>query len=215
MVNSTNSSGVVVPRAGTGSPLTELSHFIMWCILYVTISITALTGNSLIITVFAKRRSVRTRTNYFIMGLASADILVSTVTIPLWLSLLGLMYLQRFQEMSSVQKVFSPVDIFSGMLSILHLMVISLERLYAIAMPLRHRRSRARTNLVVLFIVWSTGAVISAASVFIPKGSQWKGTFILYSCLGFFVPFSIICLAYISIVLIVKKKNLRSTKPQR
>lgn len=206
MVNHTENNFTLGYR-NTGNPPMELSHFILWCILYIIIALMALTGNLLIITVFANRRSVRTRTNYFIMGLATADILVSTVTIPLWLTLVGLMFTQRYKKMRLVQNVFGPFDIFSGMLSILHLMVISLERLYAIAMPLRHRRSSARNNLVVLFIVWSTGGLISAASVFLPKGSQWKGTLILFSCLGFFVPFSIICLAYVSILVIVKNKT--------
>ena len=201
--NDTNASGPTVSTKLRG-PFIELQYLVIWCLVYLIIAMFAILGNILIILVFIKKRKLRTRTNFFVIGLAVGDILVGTATIPLYVTLLILLFKQDYKASSVVQAVFSPMDILSGMLSILHLMTISVERVYAIAFPLRHRTSSASFNIVILAIVWLTAAGVASLNFFIPKGPEWKGTFLIYSTLGFFVPFSVICFAYTSIWIIVR-----------
>lgn len=202
--NDTNASGPTVSSTKLGGPFIKLQYLVIWCLVYLIIAMFAILGNILIILVFIKKRKLRTRTNYFVIGLAVGDVLVGTATIPLYVTLLILLFKQDYKASSVVQAVFSPMDILSGMLSILHLMTISVERVYAIAFPLRHRTSSARFNIVILAIVWLTAAGIASLNFFIPKGPEWKGIFLIYSTLGFFVPFSVICFAYTSIWIIVR-----------
>ena len=206
MSNSSNYTNSSVPFS-VGSPFIAVQYLVTWCIVYLIIAAFAICGNVLIIFVFSKKRHLRTRTNYFVIGLAFGDILVGTVTIPLYATLLILLFNQDFKAAVLVKTIFSPMDILSGMLSILHLMTISVERVYAIAFPLRHRTSSARFNFIVLGIVWLTAAGIASLNFFIPKGPEWKGTFLVYSTLGFFVPFSVIFFAYTSIWIIVKSRT--------
>ena len=206
MSNSSNYTNSSVPFS-VGSPFIAVQYLVTWCIVYLIIAAFAICGNVLIIFVFSKKRHLRTRTNYFVIGLAFGDILVGTVTIPLYATLLILLFNQDFKAAVLVKTIFSPMDILSGMLSILHLMTISVERVYAIAFPLRHRTSSARFNFIVLGIVWLTAAGIASLNFFIPKGPEWKGTFLIYSTLGFFVPFSVIFFAYTSIWIIVKSRT--------
>lgn len=214
--NSTNSnrSAVVNPTALRGSFI-DLQYLVIWCIVYLIIATFAILGNVLIIFVFSKKRNLRTRTNYFVIGLAVGDILVGTLTVPLYVTWLILLYNQDYKASSLVQTIFSPVDILSGMLSILHLMTISVERVYAIAFPLRHRTSTARINFIFLAIIWITATGIASLNFFIPKGPEWKGTFLIYSTLGFFVPFSVILFAYTSIWIIVKSRTKISRQRAR
>jgi hypothetical protein len=194
-------------RGRGGGNFIEYPLLVIWSIVYTLIAIFTIISNILIITVFYKKRNLRTRTNYFVIGLAAADVIVGVVTIPLWVAYFNVLYNKTYVEAAVVKQIFSPMDIFSGMLSILHLMVISLERLYAIALPLRHRTSRTRYNIMILAIIWVTGGLVATSYFFLPQGVQWKGTFMIYSALGFFLPFSIICIAYLSIMIIVKKQT--------
>lgn len=207
--NNTNSSGQHAAGSSTAQrgPFIDIQYLVIWCVVYLIIAMFAILGNVLIILVFSKKRNLRTRTNYFVIGLAVGDILVGTTTIPLYVTLLILLFNEDYKASSLVQTIFSPMDILSGMLSILHLMTISVERVYAIAFPLRHRTSTARVNFIILAVIWFTAAGIASLNFFIPKGPEWKGTFLIYSTLGFFVPFSVIFLAYTSIWIIVKSRT--------
>lgn len=205
--NSTNSSGPTVVYSGSPPPFIALQYLILWCVVYLILATFAICGNVLIILVFSKKRNLRTRTNYFVIGLALGDILVGTATIPLYVTLLILLFNQDFKAATLVQTIFSPMDILSGMLSILQLMTISVERVYAIAFPLRHRTTSARINFIILATVWLTAAGIASLNFFIPKGPEWKGTFLIYSTLGFFIPFSVIFFAYTSIWIIIKHRT--------
>ena len=205
--SSNNTSSPAVPHTVSRGSFIEIHYLVIWCLVYLIIATFAILGNVLIILVFYKKRNLRTRTNYFVIGLAVGDILVGTVTIPLYVTWLILLFNQDYKASSLVQTIFSPVDILSGMLSILHLMTISVERVYAIAFPLRHRTSTARLNFIILAIIWFTAAGIASLNFFIPKGPEWKGTFLIYSALGFFVPFTVIFFAYTSIWIIVKTRT--------
>lgn len=205
--NGTNSSGLTAVYSGSPPPFIELQYLVLWCVVYLILATFAICGNVLIILVFSKKRNLRTRTNYFVIGLALGDILVGTATIPLYVTLLILLFNQNFKAATFVRKVFSPMDILSGMLSILQLMTISVERVYAIAFPLRHRTTSARINFIILATVWLIAAGIASLNFFIPKGPEWKGTFLIYSTLGFFIPFSVIFFAYTSIWIIIKNKT--------
>ena len=54
----------------------------------VTIIIMALFGNFLVVIAFGLFQKLRTMTNYFIVSLAVADILVATVSMPVWFAYL-------------------------------------------------------------------------------------------------------------------------------
>lgn len=205
--NGSNHSVFSVSNTRQRPPFIAIQYLVIWCLVYLTIAIFAILGNFLIILVFMKKRSLKTRTNYFVIGLAIGDVLVGASTIPLYVTLLVLLFKKDYKEAALVQAIFSPMDVLSGMLSILHLTTISVERVYAIAFPLRHRTSSSRFSLIILTFIWLTAAGIASLNFIIPKGPQWKGTFLIYSALGFFVPFSIILVAYTSIWIIVKNKT--------
>ena len=53
-----------------------------WALLLVTLSVCMVSGNVLVIMSVAKERTLQNMTNYFIVSLASADLLVAGLVMP-------------------------------------------------------------------------------------------------------------------------------------
>lgn len=87
------------------------------------------------IAAFFTTSKLKTKTNYFIVSLAVADLLVGMFSVPMWVYFL---ISQDFKN--PMYRFFQLGDMVAGVSSIVHLTCISLERCYAIAAPLRHRR---------------------------------------------------------------------------
>ena len=86
---------------------------------------------------FHVNRRLRTRTNLLLMSLAVADMLVGTISLPLWV------YLSvTFTDKGLICKVYLIVNVICGVSSILNITAVSLERYYALRRPIKHRNIR-------------------------------------------------------------------------
>lgn len=148
-----NSSGVSHHQSLNKMNLVEL---VSWCTVNGLVAILVILGNSLVIAAFACFKKLRTRTNYFVIGLAAADILVGLLSIPFWIATLVLIWLESVSWTSNslLYRAFIALDVFSGIASILHLLLISLERLYAIGWPVKHRVSSRRCYMLSTSMAW-------------------------------------------------------------
>ena len=91
-------------------------------------------ANSLMIGAFHVNRRLRTRTNLLLMSLAVADMLIGTISLPLWV------YLSvTFTDKGLVYSLYLMVDVICGVSSILNMTAVSLERYYALRRPIKHR----------------------------------------------------------------------------
>ena len=112
-----------------------------------------LLGNSFTIFVFRKRRAELKRTSYLLVNLAIADLFLA-VSISLLVGI-GIRYLATNEI--SVDWVFImnlALDMFCGVASLFSLLIISLERLYAVRWPFRHRTLSTRSYIYSLTFVW-------------------------------------------------------------
>ena len=66
----------------TGSMADGLEVDVVYVIVELLVGLVAITGNSLVIIVFVKYASLRKITNYYVMSLATADLLVGVFGIP-------------------------------------------------------------------------------------------------------------------------------------
>lgn len=103
----------------------------------ILIIIMALVGNLFVLYAFKIFHKLRTVTNFFIVSLAIADILVALVSMPVWAAYLiegpsAIKYLW-------LKQFWSFMDILCGVASIIHLCFISLERCICISTPFKHR----------------------------------------------------------------------------
>lgn len=199
-----NSSGVSMSVHQQSFNNMHLAELVSWCTVNGLVAVLAIFGNSLVIAAFTCFKKLRTRTSYFVVGLAAADILVGLLSIPFWIATLVSIWLDSVSWISNslLYRAFIALDVFSGIASILHLLLISLERLYAIGWPVRHRVSSRRSYLLSASMAWCITLV--AAAMFVPEKNLTHFPRFLVLQLCFFIPLTLICITYITIGIIVK-----------
>ncbi|ELV12732.1 neuropeptide Y receptor type 2 [Tupaia chinensis] len=125
---------------------------------YCSIILLGVVGNSLVIYVVIRFKSMRTVTNFFIANLALADLLVSTLCLPFTLvyTLMGewrmgavLCHLVPYAQGLAVQ------------VSTITLTVIALDRRRCIVYHLESRISK-RASLLLIGLAWGTSALLAS-----------------------------------------------------
>ena len=185
------------PNANSGRPppMIDDHNFkeesvIVSCTLYVIIAILAVFGNGLVVGSFIRHSRLRTITNFFVVSLSVADILVGVISIPIWISML--LYSSGGP---TLQTVYYVLDLFAGSCSILHLVAISLERFFAVVYPIRHRNTTAKVYYVYLVAVWVIPAAACGSSVELRNVNREANMLFLF--IAFFViPLLVILFTY-------------------
>ncbi|XP_066146279.1 octopamine receptor beta-1R-like [Euwallacea fornicatus] len=130
------------------------------------IIIAALLGNLLVIVSVMRHRKLRVITNYFVVSLALADMLVA-----IWA-----MCFNFSVELTGGQWIFgyfmcdvwNSLDVYFSTASILHLCCISVDRYYAIVQPLDYPLIMTNARLIImLMIVWCSPALLSFLPIFV------------------------------------------------
>ena len=112
-----------------------------------------ITGNILIIWIFLNLRR-RKRSTFLLIGLGVADLLVGGLAVPLLIA--------TYESASiTVWRVFDLVDVFTSTSSIYALAVISVERMFAIGWPLRHRTANFRVYICAIALPWIIAAIFA------------------------------------------------------
>lgn len=130
---------------GTGDepPEATVRLNLPYALLEATVALMAIFGNTLVIVAFRTERRLRRRTNYYIVSLASADLLVGTLGIPFAvLASIGLpRNLHACLFTISLLVVLCTISIFC-------LVAVSIDRYWAILHPLAYSRNmRTKTTL--------------------------------------------------------------------
>lgn len=196
-----NVSESLPTRGGGGSALTSLtmnSVIAAW-FFYAIIALVAVFGNLLVVTAFFINDKLRTVTNYFVLGLAVADILVGAISVPLWMYMLKIHASKtESKNFEDVGRFYKAMDGFAGISSILHLMAISMERYFCVGWAIKHRNTPKYVYYIALFMVWLISALAASVKLMIPT-INGKGLALLTSVVFFLLPLTIIVIAYAAI----------------
>ena len=127
---------------------------VFWSLCFGLLSFLIIIGNALSITILFKRR-LRKRPHLLLISLAVADLLVGLIPVPLY------MMIHANLRLHTAYWVYLCVDMITGLSSVFTLTAISLERLHAIARPLRHRQLTLRSYAIAIATPWIFSLIVS------------------------------------------------------
>ncbi|XP_073708170.1 somatostatin receptor type 5 [Garra rufa] len=199
-------------------------------LIYITVCVVGLIGNTLVIHIVLRYSQAESVTNIYILNLAIADELF----------MLGLPFLAVQNGLLSwpfgslMCRLVMTVDAINQFTSIFCLTVMSIDRYLAVVHPLRSSRWRQpRVAKTVNATVWGVSFVVvlpvvvfadvlqddGNCSIVWPEPAEvWKAAFIIYTAtVGFFGPLMVICLCYLLIVVKVRSsgRRVRATSIRR
>ncbi|XP_031710910.1 neuromedin-U receptor 1-like [Anarrhichthys ocellatus] len=127
--------------------------FLPVCVIYLTIFIVGVLGNSLTCTVILRHRVMQTPTNYYLLSLSASDLLVLLLGMPLELYEMWQNYPFLLGEWGCYFKTFLLETVCFA--SILNVTALSVERYVAVLHPLKvkHMTTRAHVKRVI-FMLW-------------------------------------------------------------
>ncbi|CAH2248767.1 orexin receptor type 2 [Pelobates cultripes] len=186
---------------------------------YITVFIIALIGNILVCIAVWKNHHMRTVTNYFIVNLSLADVLVTITCLP---ATLVVDITETWFFGKTLCKIIPYLQTVSVSVSVLTLSCIALDRWYAICHPLMFKSTakRARNSIVVIWIVSCVimipqAFVMECSSVFPELANKtilftvcdehWEGEIyskvyhICFFFITYMVPLCLMILAYLQI----------------
>ncbi|XP_077271099.1 dopamine D2-like receptor isoform X5 [Temnothorax americanus] len=235
-VNCTSSivaGGAVRPGecAGTAGVDEKSNANSWWALILVIVPCLTLFGNVLVILAVVKERALQTVTNYFIVSLAVADLLVAVLVMPFAVYVLvnGSWSLPGF-----VCDFYIAMDVTCSTSSIFNLVAISIDRYIAVTQPIKYAKHKNNRRVwLTILLVWAISAAIGSPIVLglnntpdrIPDQCLFYNTdFIIYSSLSsFYIPCIIMVFLYYNIFKALrnrakrarasKKPNLSNIKP--
>ncbi|XP_028600274.1 alpha-1D adrenergic receptor [Podarcis muralis] len=176
--------------------------------------LSAIVGNILVILSVACNRQLQTVTNYFIINLAIADLLLSTTVLP-FSATLEVLDLWIFGRIFC--DIWAAVDVLCCTASIMSLCIISVDRYIGVKYSLKYPTIMTEKKaVIILVVVWLSSMVISIGPLL-----GWKeeppendetcsitmepGYAIFSSLFSFYLPLMVILVMYFNIYVVARR----------
>ncbi|NXY85114.1 DRD3 protein, partial [Alcedo cyanopectus] len=198
-------------------PHSHAYYALCYCILILAI----IFGNVLVCLAVLRERTLQTTTNYLVVSLAVADLLVATLVMP-WV-----VYLEVTGGVWTFSRIccdiFVTMDVMMCTASILNLCAISIDRYTAVVKPVHYQNSTGQSSCrrvsLMIVIVWMLAFAVSCPLLFgfnttadPSVCSISNPSFIIYSSLvSFYLPFMVILLLYVRIYLVLRQRQKKRT----
>ncbi|NWT63712.1 DRD3 protein, partial [Prunella himalayana] len=198
-------------------PHSHAYYALCYCILILAI----IFGNVLVCLAVLRERALQTTTNYLVVSLAVADLLVATLVMP-WM-----VYLEVTGGVWTFSRIccdiFVTMDVMMCTASILNLCAISIDRYTAVVKPVQYQYSTGQSSCrrvsLMIVIVWMLAFAVSCPLLF---GFNTTGdpsvcsisnpSFVIYSSLvSFYLPFLVTLLLYVRIYLVLRQRQKKRT----
>ncbi|XP_017664993.1 PREDICTED: D(2) dopamine receptor isoform X2 [Lepidothrix coronata] len=204
-------------RALNASQAEQKPQYNYYAMLLTLLIFVIVFGNVLVCMAVSRERSLQTTTNYLIVSLAVADLLLATLVMP-WVVYLEVVGEWRFSRIHC--DIFVTLDVMMCTASILNLCAISIDRYTAVAMPMLYntRYSSKRRVTLMIAVVWVLSFAISCPLLFGLNNTDANEciianpAFVVYSSIvSFYVPFIVTLLVYVQIYLVLRRRRKRVT----
>ena len=165
---------------------------------HVFVSLLVFIGNFFTIFVFWKHRTKQKRTSFLVINLAVADLSVG-FTAPMVVGTYTIPEEIQGSNSSDAGKISTALQTTFSLASVFFLVLISLERAYALIWPLRHRASSTKTYIYSVILVWM--AVLSVGVVAMVAAYGYFNTCQLWVALSSIILLALItiCISYLAI----------------
>ncbi|KAL3248032.1 hypothetical protein MRX96_056720 [Rhipicephalus microplus] len=174
----------------------------------------AVFGNILIILSVYKERSLQTATNYFIVSLAFADLLVAAAVMPFAVYVLVNV---DWELSETLCDFYIAVDVTCSTASIFNLVAISIDRFIAVTQPIKYSKHKnSKRVALTIVIVWVVSAAIGSPIMLGLNTSPqrvphlcifYNSDFILYSSLSsFYIPCLVMVFLYYKIFRVIHER---------
>ncbi|KAE8584692.1 hypothetical protein XENTR_v10021068 [Xenopus tropicalis] len=186
-------------------------------LLTLIIIILTIGGNILVIMAVSLEKKLQNATNFFLMSLAVADMLVGILVMPV--SLVTILYDYAWPLPRKLCPIWISLDVLFSTASIMHLCAISLDRYVAIRNPIEHSRFNSRTKAMMkIAAVWTISIGISMpvpviglqddSRVFVNSSCVLndENFVLLGSFVAFFIPLIIMVFTYCLTIQVLQKQ---------
>ncbi|XP_078364532.1 adenosine receptor A3-like [Oculina patagonica] len=180
------------------------TEIILWTIAFSVESLAIIVGNAVTIAVFWKQKSTLKRTRYLLINLSVADLMVGVGVIE------DTACLSLKNEACKISQETNLADATFGIASLSFLVLIALERLYAIVCPLRHRTTKTSTYFYFIAASWAVSTILIITTY--PIFDHFKVKILFQSVVSSTFTATcliIICVAYLTILIYSKKEDPR------
>ncbi|XP_024909439.1 trace amine-associated receptor 4-like [Cynoglossus semilaevis] len=193
---------------------TSVTISYLLCIFGGFISVVIMCGNSLVIISVLYFKQLHTPTNYLVLSLAVADLLVGLFILPFSI----LLYVRsNWPLQGELCRVRGGLDMSLCNSSILSLCFISVDRYYAVCQPLKYRNKiNIRVVWVMILVTWTVATLIGVIISLAPdKNAEKKcvliqtkasGSLIMGAVVVFFIPALVMSAIYLKILTVAKKQ---------
>ena len=160
-----------------------------WSVCFGVTATVIIISNCLSIAVLVKRR-FRKRSLYLLIDLAMADLLVGLFAVPIYM-------IAVISKLKLVPPVaIDCVDMFTGLSSMFTLTVISLERLFAISRPLRHRQLSSHSYAIAIATPWILSLAVTSVRVLQRYSIVTHHQFLIVIIISLLTPLLTTCTSY-------------------
>ncbi|XP_051814802.1 5-hydroxytryptamine receptor 2A [Acanthochromis polyacanthus] len=199
-----NPGGVFGSPCPSSAPPAEKNWAALLILLVIAVTVM---GNILVILAVSLEKKLQNATNYFLMSLAVADMLLGILVMPV--SMVTILYDYGWPLPLDLCPIWIYLDVLFSTASIMHLCAISLDRYIAIRNPIHHSRFNSHTKArIKIMAVWTISVGISMPIPVLGLRDHSKvfkdgsclltdNNFVLVgSFVAFFVPLTIMVVTY-------------------
>nr|XP_015809525.2 dopamine receptor D4b [Nothobranchius furzeri] len=190
-------------------PVAEVAHYNFPALIFgVLLIVTVASGNVLVCLSVYLEKALKTTTNYFIVSLAFADLLLAVLVLPLFVfaEFQGGVWTLNMPMCDGLMTM----DVMLCTASIFNLCAISVDRFIAVSIPLNYNRRHVDyRQLILLSATWLLALAVASPVIFginnVPERdpSECKledNNYVVYSSVcSFFIPCPIMVLLYFGV----------------
>ena len=167
----TNSSKI----SSSGTSVFSKTEAIAWCGAFTMVSVLSIAANVLAIVLFAVNRKLQKKCFFLVINMASADLMVGAVSLPIYIYFVGEMSgLWTVKMHVPVLEVFDLVfSVACWQATLIFATMICIERFYATYWPFKHKTLSMRAYRIVIFMAWTLvlldSAILSLVFYFVSR----------------------------------------------